>query len=61
MQIVRFNLLIFIERAIVFNRFTTIYKNNKLITDKMQDDEGAIHSKENITNIPSFKQLRYHY
>jgi hypothetical protein len=28
----------FIERAIVFNRFTTIYK--------MQDDERAIHSKE---------------
>ena len=28
----------FIERAIAFNRFTTIYK--------MQDDEGAIHSKE---------------
>jgi len=26
----------FIERAIAFNRFTTIYKNNKLITDKIQ-------------------------
>jgi hypothetical protein len=40
----------FIERAIVFNRFTTIYKNNKLITDKMQDDEGAIHSKETASD-----------
>ena len=33
----------FIERAIAFNRFTTIYK--------MQDDERAIHSKETLSSI----------
>ena len=32
----------FIKRDIVFNRFTTIYKNNKLITKKMQENAELI-------------------